>query len=204
MEERIERTLRNLRRNRFNCFYYETREEFLKEFSDSIKDGQRVAVGGSMTLFDLGIIDDLRSRDIEFIDRYAPGLTQDQLKDVFRQSFFTDVYLTSSNAITEEGELYNVEGRGNRVAAMLYGPDQVYVVAGTNKIVRDLDSAIERVKTICSPKNNYRLQTVNPCMKTGKCEECNSVYRICRDYVLIRKSEPGRITVFLINEDLGY
>ena len=127
------------------------------------------------------------------------------MDEIFRKSFFSDTYLTSTNAITENGELYNVDGYGNRVAAMIYGPKSVIVVAGINKIVKDLDQAVERVKRIAAPANSIRLDKNTPCTKTGYCVDCKKDDRICCSYtVLGHQKQKNRIKVILVGESLGY
>ena len=157
-----------------------------------------------MSLFETWVIEHLRSGRCEFLDRYKEGLTADEIKEIYRKSFFCDAYFTSTNAITEEGELYNVDGNGNRVAAMLYGPDKVIVIAGVNKIVKDINEAIYRVENLAAPANAKRLNRKTPCTVTGKCMNCNSPERICREYTVIRKPVPNRIFVLLLNEEYGY
>ncbi len=200
----IEKVIKNLEKNNMQCFYLEDKKEVIPFLNQFIKDKDTVSVGGSMTLFELGIIDYLRSRDINFLDRYQEGLSADETKELFRKSFFADVYLTSINAITEDGYLYNVDGRGNRVAAMIYGPEKVLVIAGVNKIVKDLDAAVKRVEEIAAPLNAARLKLKTPCTMTDKCEHCQSKDKICRNYVVIKNPIPNRIFVLLVNDNLGY
>ena len=169
-----------------------------------VNEGSKVSLGGSMTLFETKIMEHLRSGRYELLDRYKEGLTADEIKEIYRKSFFCDAYFTSTNAITEEGELYNVDGNGNRVAAMLYGPDKVIVIAGVNKIVKDINEAIYRVENLAAPANAKRLNRKTPCTVTGKCMNCNSPERICREYTVIRKPVPNRIFVLLLNEEYGY
>lgn len=122
-----------------------------------------------------------------------------------REAFFADTYLTSTNALTEEGELYNVDGNGNRVAAMLFGPKQVIVVAGYNKIVADMEAACRRIEKIAAPANVVRLGLSAPCAQTGECMHCHSEGRICCDYVRMgMQRTPGRIKVIIVGEPLGY
>ena len=140
----------------------------------------------------------------EFLDRYKEGLKPEEIKQIYREAFFCDAYFTSTNAITEDGELYNVDGNGNRVAAMLYGPDKVIVIAGVNKIVKNINEAISRVENLAAPANAKRLNRKTPCVITGKCMNCNSPERICREYTVIRKPAPNRIFILLLNENYGY
>lgn len=205
IEERVKRTIENLEKNNMNGYFVQTEEEALKKIEELISEGDTVSVGGSMTLFETGVIELLRNGKYNFLDRYEEGLNPEGIKEVFRKSFFADAYFTGTNAITENGELYNVDGNGNRVAAMLYGPDKVIVLAGRNKIVKDLDQAILRVKETAAPANNVRLNKNNPCMKTGRCMDCKLEGRICNEYTVIkRQNNKDRIHVIIINKDLGY
>ena len=202
---KMERTANALRKNNMICEIAENTEEALEIVTDLLNDGDTVAVGGSQTLFEAGIIEMLRAGNYRFLDRYAPGLTREQLDDVHHSVFCADVFLTSSNAITEKGELYNVDGTGNRVAAMLYGPRSVIVITGFNKIVRDLDAAKTRVEEIAAPANCVRLHMNTPCTELGKCANCNVDGRICADTVVIgRQRVKDRIKVVLVGEELGY
>ncbi len=204
MNKIVENTIKNLEKNNMSCVYLENKELVLPYLDKLIVDNALVSVGGSQTLSELGIIDYLRNRDVSFLDRYQEGLSAEELKGVFRQSFFSDIYLTSSNAITEDGYLYNVDGRGNRVAAMLYGPDKVIVIAGINKIVKNVEEAITRVEKVAAPMNAKRLNKKTPCVITGVCTHCVSKENICREYTLIKNPSPNRITVLLVNGCLGF
>lgn len=197
--------MENLEKNNMEAYYVTTNKDLLDKVRELVKEGDIVAVGGSMTLFDTGIIDFLRQGNYKFLDRYRNGLTGVDIKEIFRESFFANAYFTSSNALTENGELYNVDGNGNRVAAMLYGPDSVIVIVGINKIVKNLEEAIKRNRETSAPANCKRLNKETPCAKLGYCMDCNSADRICNDYVLIkRQGIKGRIKVIIVNEELGY
>lgn len=205
VDKRVLRTIENLEKNNMKGYFVENEEEAIKKIKDIIGEGDTLSVGGSMTLFETGIIDFLRKGKYNFLDRYEEGLSPEDIKEIYRKSFSADAYFTSSNAITEEGELYNVDGRGNRVAAMIYGPDKVIVVVGVNKIVRDLDEAIMRNRELAAPANVKRLNKNTPCSKVGYCMDCNSKDRICNEYVVIRKQADGdRIHVIIIDNDFGY
>ncbi len=205
LDKKIERTIKNFKKNNMNAYFVSNNEEVLNKIGELINEGDTVSVGGSMTLFETGVIDFLRDGKFEFLDRYEEGLTKEQIEKLYRESFSADAYFTSSNAITEEGELYNVDGRGNRVAAMIYGPNRVIVVVGINKIVRNLDEAIMRNREIAAPANALRLNKNTPCAKVGYCMDCDSPDRICSDYVVIRKQlDPNRIHVIIVNKELGY
>ena len=202
---RMERTAEALRRNNFYAVCADNGEEALEIIESLIDENSTVAVGGSMTLFEIGALELLRSGKYTFFDRYEKGLTKEQIADIHRKAFSCDTYLCSSNAVTENGELYNVDGSGNRVAAMIYGPQSVIVVAGYNKIVRDLSEAQERVREIAAPANATRLECATPCTVTGKCIDCKSDRRICADAVSMgRQMIRERIKVILVGEELGY
>ena len=154
LEIRINKVIANLEKNNMSGIYAHNAKSAAQEVQKLLCDGDTVSVGGSMTLFETGIIDLLRSGSYKFLDRYQQGLGPDDIMNIYRQSFCADAYLVSSNAITENGELYNVDGNSNRVAAMLFGPKKVIVVAGYNKIVHNIDEAITRVKTKAAPANS--------------------------------------------------
>ena len=210
----IEKTIENLRKNNMEAYFAENKEEALKIVESLIKKGETVSVGGSVTLNEIGVLSLLRNGNYEFLDRYKDGLSRDEITEVFKKSFFADSYITSTNALTEEGELYNVDGNANRVAAMLFGPKSVVVVAGKNKIVENLKSAEKRVKTVAAPKNVKRLGMKTYCSEKGVCmgaeddklcAGCQSDDRICASYtVMARQRIKDRVKVIIVNEELGY
>lgn len=199
---KMERTAEALRDNNMYCECVDSAEEALEVIESLMCEGDTVAVGGSMTLSEMGVLDMLRSGKYNFLDRYAPDA---DVQKIFRDSFFADVYLTSSNAITENGELYNVDGNSNRVAALVFGPKSVIVVAGYNKIVKDTEAAKVRVQEIAAPANAKRLGCETPCTKTGHCMNCASPQRICATTVIMaRQRVQNRVKVILVGEELGY
>lgn len=201
----INKTIENLKKNNMDAYFVPTKEDALKQVNALVHDGDTVGCGGSMTLFETGIIDYLRGGRFHFLDRYQDGLSRDEVEKIFRDSFFADDYFVSTNAVTEDGELYNVDGNGNRVAAMIYGPKNVIVIAGYNKLVKDREAAIERVRNIAAPANAARLNCATPCAKTGECMDCKGDARICCSYVFLAKQRvKGRIKVILVGEALGY
>ena len=189
------------------------KEDVVPQVRALLHAGDSVAVGGSETLKESGVLELLRSGDYQFIDRYAPGLTPEQVRRVFLDSLSADAYLCSANAVTMRGELYNVDGNGNRVAALCYGPASVIVVAGRNKLVSDLDEAVSRVKRMAAPANALRLSKETYCARTGRClglgspsctDGCTVPDRICSTYVVHGwQQEKSRIKVILVEEDLG-
>ncbi|NMM65568.1 lactate utilization protein [Clostridium sp. P21] len=205
LDEKVKRTIQALEKNNMEACFVKDENALLDKIKEFVKEGDTVSVGGSMTLFETNIIDFLRCGNFNFLDRYENNLTPDDIKNIFRKTFMADVYFASSNAVTEQGELYNVDGNGNRVAAMIYGPDKVIVIVGVNKIVSNLDEAIKRNKNCSAPANAKRLNRNTPCAKVGYCVDCNSNERICNDYVLIRRQgQKGRIKVIIVGKDLGY
>lgn len=197
----IERLKRNCENNQFKFSYVENKKDCLELVKSLIHDHDIVSVGGSVTLEECGILHHLENREnIEYLDRYHC----DNVHEVFRKAFNSDIYFTSSNALTINGELYNVDRTGNRVAAMIYGPKQVVVVVGKNKIVENIDEAIKRVQQLSAIKNNIRLNIDNPCVKVGYCVNCNVPTKLCRSYTIINYSEPERIHIIYVNEELGY
>lgn len=201
----MERTAEALRRNNYYAVCAENCEEALEIIENLLDEGNTVAVGGSMTLFEAGVIEHLRSGRYSFYDRYEEGLSKEQINDIHKKAFFCDAYVTSTNAVTENGELVNVDGRGNRVAAMIFGPESVIVVAGYNKIVKDAEAAYKRIKSVSAPANAVRLNCKTPCTATGKCSDCKSDSRICADTVIMgHQIVKDRIKVVLVGEELGY
>ena len=203
-ETRIEKTIKALKKNGMEACLVSNKENLINKIDEILKEGSSVTLGGSRTVFEAGVVEHLKSGRFEYFDRYEDGLSQDEIKEVFRKAFSCDGYITSSNAITEDGELYNVDGNGNRVAAMIYGPDKVIVIAGVNKIVKDLNEAKSRVERFAAPANGKRLNRKTPCAKVGYCMDCKSPERMCREYTVIKRPIPGRIYVIFLNENLGY
>ena len=158
-----------------------------------------------MTLFETGVIDLIKKSDVVYNDRYQEGLTREELNDIFKKAFTSDIFITSTNALTTDGHMYNIDGTGNRVAAMIYGPKEVIVVAGKNKVFETENEAINHIKTISAPANAVRLHKQTPCVKTGECKNCLSADRICSSYVKLGyQVNADRIKVIIVNEDLGY
>ena len=204
-EKKIEKTINNLKKNNISGYYVKDNDELINIIKDIAKEGEVVSVGGSMSLFESKVIELLRSGRYEFLDRYKENLTQEDIKEIYRKSFFADTYFASANAITEDGKIFNVDGNGNRVAAILYGPDKVVLIVGVNKIVKNIEQAVARNRSISGPANAKRLNLSTPCIKTGQCMECNIEDRICCEYTVIkRQKNPKRMHVIFINDTLGF
>lgn len=204
-EQKILRTIKALEANNMNGYFVKDEKELISKIKELVKEGSKVTCGGSMSLFETGVMEHLRSGRYDFSDRNKEGLTPEEVINIYKSAFFSDAYFTSSNAVTEDGELYNVDGNGNRVAAMLYGPEKVIVVCGVNKIVQDVKEAINRNRKTSAPINAKRLNRQTPCAKTGICMDCDSKERICNEYTLIRKQgRKDRIHVIFLNKEIGY
>ena len=204
-EQKITRTVQAINKNNMNGYYAKDREELIRIIEDIVNENSLVSCGGSMTLFETGVMEHLRSGRYKFLDRYKEDITREEVVNMFKESFFADAYFTSSNAVTENGELYNVDGNGNRVAAMLYGPEKVIVICGVNKIVKNVEEAIKRNRECAAPINAKRLNKETPCSKVGYCMDCKSKDRICNEYTLIkRQNRKERMHIIFLNENLGY
>lgn len=218
LKKRIERTMENLEKNNMEAFFVPGREDVVPKLKELISAGSTVTCGGSVSLYQCGVIDFLQDGPYCFLNRDKEGLSREDREAIFRQAFSADYYLCSSNAITENGELYNVDGNSNRTAAILYGPKSVIMVAGINKIVRNLEEAVQRVKTVSAPANALRLDCGTFCSEKGYCVSlegkkagnelcsgCQTDSRICCNYVVsARQRHKNRIKILLVGQDLGY
>ena len=214
--QRIERTARALEKNNFEVFVVNDKKAANEQVRALLSAGDTIGVGGSETLNECDILSLVREEKYQFIDRYEKGLSKSEIAARHVASLGANVYITSSNAITEQGELYNVDGNGNRVAAIAFGPKNVIVIAGYNKIVKDLPDAIRRVKEIAAPSNTKRLSMPTYCSEAGECmalakgecgmtDGCASEGRICCDYLVSAfQRRKGRIKVILVKEELGF
>jgi len=199
------KTVDALRRNRFDAAFFETREEAAAAVLQFIKPGMQVAFGGSQTARQLELQQRVTEAGAEILDHNAPGLSDEEKMEVMRRQQICDLFICSSNAISLQGELFNLDGHGNRVAAMAFGPRRVIVVAGVNKLVTDEEASWERIRTIAAPINFKRLNRPNPCTKTGVCMNCNLPTRGCNIYVATRRKPPMMdFSVFIVNETLGF
>lgn len=205
IDKQVARVISNLEKNNMNGYYVKNKEELTTLVDKFINKGDIVGIGGSMTLFETGILDHLKTLDIDYLDRYKVGLVKEDIEALYKRCFYAQSYFTSTNAITEDGMIYNVDGNGNRVAAMIWGPDKVIIICGTNKIVKDENAAIERNRRVAAPANAKRLNMKTPCAEVGYCMDCNSADRICSDYVMIKKQRtPDRIHVIFVEGSYGY
>lgn len=195
-----------LKNNNINGYYAENALEAKKIALSLIPDGAQIAMGNSLTLRQTAIYEALESGPYNFINQFEAGITPDENLNRRKKGMLADVYFTSSNALTKMGELVNIDGKGNRVAAMLFGPDKVVIIVGKNKIVNDEKDAWARVQKFVAPNLAKKLGRDTPCAVTGVCLNCQSPQRICRCYTTIKSQMPAdkdRIHVIIVNEDLG-
>ena len=197
--------IKNLEKRRMNGFYCADKESAIAKVLELMPAGSSVGWGGSMTLKDNGFFDAIVDANAyQVIDRDT-AKTKEEEKKIYSEICTANVFLMSTNAITLDGELVNVDGRGNRVSFLCYGPDKVIVVAGMNKVVTDVEDGIKRVRNMAAPPNCVRLNKQTPCAVTGTCADCFSPGCICAQTVVTRLSfYPGRINVILVGEELGY
>ncbi len=185
-------------------YYCDNREEALTTARRFLTPGCSISWGGSETLNEIGLFDELKASDYIVYDRHT-AKTPEESALLYGKIVTCDFYFMSSNAITLDGQLVNIDGKGNRVACLITGPKNVIIIAGMNKIVTNVDTGIERVRNMASPPNNIRLGTNTPCTQLGRCANCLVDDCICCQIVITRKSRiPGRIKVILVGEELGY
>ena len=197
-----------LETNNFEVHLAETAADAQKIVLEDIlvkTEARSVSWGGSLSVVATGLYHALKGRtDVEMIDTLDKQVPAAEMSERRRRSLLVDLFITGSNAVTEDGQLVNLDMTGNRVAAITYGPKHVVVVIGRNKIVPSVDEAMFRVKNIAAPANAMRLDKKTPCVKTSYCEECKSPERICNSWTITEKSFPkGRVKVVLVNQDLG-
>ena len=205
---RVENALKALKKNGFDAVYYATAEEAVAGVLGMVPEGASVGLGGSVTLREMGLVDALEARGIEPADHWKAGgrgASREEVLEIRRRHLNSDVFITGTNAVTETGELVNIDGTGQRVAAMIFGPGKVVVVAGVNKIAGDLEEGLWRASNVAAPMNARRLHRKTPCAVTGECSDCVVPERICGiTTILHRKPGSTDVTVVLVGEKLGY
>ncbi len=193
-----------LKKRHFDAYYCAARQEAVERVLSLIPAGSSVSWGGSITIDEIGLKDALRKGNYRLIDRDAAKDPAEKV-EFMRQGLLADTFLMSANAISEDGQLFIIDGVGNRLAALVYGPKQVIVIAGVNKIARSLEDAIVRARTIAAPYNANRFDITTPCTANGICGDCTSLSTICAQLLRTRICKPeGRIKVILVGETLGY
>lgn len=199
----METVKRNLEKNGFEVVVVENAAEVKAALLNEIPEGAIVGFGGSMTLQDTGIYEALTERGNKTLWHWK---TEPEKRGaVCKEALFADVYLSSANALLEDGEILNIDGNGNRVAAMFYGPKKVILVIGKNKIAKTYEEGLERIRTVACPQNARRLNRNTPCATLNRCTDCSSPDRMCTVTSLIEKKPPTMTyKIFLVNEELGY
>jgi len=201
------KVIENLKKRNMDGIYIETARQAVAEIIKMIPKNSLVGLGGSESIIESGLVDELRKLNIRLLDRYKEGVTKEEVNKMRREALLSDVFITSSNAVTVDGRLVNIDGTGNRVAAMIYGPDKVIFLVGMNKVVRTLEDALSRIKNHAAPLNAVRVGVETPCFHLGYCDEpnCFPPKRICSQFVVIEANPtPDRIMVVLVGEDLGF
>ncbi len=195
--------LKALEQRGYEAYFCKNSEETKEKVLSLIPCGSSVTWGGSMSLDEIGIKEALKQADYVVLDRDTLK-TEEKRLAMMRQAFTSDVFLSSVNAISEDGEMINIDGTGNRIAAIAFGPKTVILVVGMNKVCEDLDSARKRARNVAAPNNGLRLKLELACTKTGSCADCQSTSSMCSQIVEMRRNRiPGRIKVILVGEDLG-
>lgn len=195
--------VKNLRSRHFDAYYCETREQALEKALELIPKGATVGWGGAMSAKQIGLLDAMNNGDYNAIDRdKAPN--PEERKKAMKRCLLADVFITGANALSMDGQMVNIDGNGNRVAPIVYGPDSILVIAGMNKVMDTLEAAMIRARTVAAPMNKQRFEVQTPCEITGTCADCKSEGCICNQILITRNSKPaGRIKMILVGEDLG-
>lgn len=205
LEKQVDRTINNLSKRNMKGFFVNNTSELKQLLKQLIDENSIVGIGDSMTLFETGTIEFLRKGNYIFLDKHREGITSKEKKQIYIQNFSSNTFICSTNALTEDGEIYNIDGNGSRVAPMIYGPKQVILVVGINKIVRNIEDAEKRVRNYSAPIDAKRLGKNTPCTVNGRCLDCKSPDRICNDFTIIRgQFIKDRIKVIIVGEQLGY
>lgn len=202
-EKRGTLLVRNLRARHFEAYYCATKEEALDKALELIPAGASVGWGGAMSAAQIGLLNALRAGNYRAIDREAAATPQER-EQALRDCFGADVFITGANGLSLTGEIVNIDGIGNRVGAIVYGPKEVLVIAGMNKVVDTLEQAVIRARTVAAPMNQQRFLRDTPCTVTGACADCKSPDCICNQIVITRHCCPaGRIKFIIVGEELG-
>lgn len=193
----------NLKKRHFEAYYCENKAQALEKAMELIPDGVTVGWGGAMSAQQIGLFDALRNRKVTLLDRDKAADAQERAA-MMKRSLTAEVFLTGANALSLDGQMVNIDGNGNRVAAIVYGPDSVIVIAGMNKVCDSLEQAVDRARTVAAPANAQRFNIATPCKAAGSCHNCTSPDCICNQLLITRHCRPaGRIKFILVGEDLG-
>lgn len=201
----ITNVIKNLNKHNIGGYYVTSKKELFDLLESFLSYGETIGCGDSITLEELGVFNYLRTNDYIFLDKYKDELTSDEKREIYLDNFRSDTFFSGVNAISEDGKLFFIDGNGSRVAPIIYGPKQVILITGTNKITKDEESAKQRVRQVAAPLDTIRLEKKTPCAVTKQCIDCNSPQRICNDFVMIAgQFQTERIKVIIIDGDFGY
>lgn len=203
-EKRAQLLIKNLKSRHFEGYYCADKASALAKALELIPKGATVGWGGALSAQQIGLLDALNEGDYNAIDRdKAPS--PEERENAMKQCLLADVFITGTNALSIDGQMVNIDGNGNRVAAIVYGPKSVIVIAGMNKVVDSLEAAVTRARTVAAPMNKQRFPMQTPCEVTGTCADCKSDGCICNQLLITRNCKPaGRIKIILVGEELGF
>ena len=203
-EKRAQILVKNLKSRHFDAWYCPDKASALEKALELIPEGASVGWGGAMSAQQIGLMDAVRKGNYTAIDRDTCA-TPEEKEQAMKAAIFSDVFLTGANGISLDGQMVNIDGNGNRVAAIVYGPDSILVIAGMNKVVDTLDDAITRARTIAAPMNQQRFPNQTPCQVTGSCADCKAEECSCNQILITRHCRPaGRIKFIIVGEELGF
>jgi len=204
-QERAQRVVNALKKNGFEAMYVEDRSRARDEILKLVPPFVTIGVGGSMTIREIGVLDELASQGHTIYDHWKPGLSSEEVLNIRHAHLSCDVFLTSANALSLDGKLVSTDGAGNRVCAMTFGPKKVIIAVGANKIVKDVDQAMRRIKEVAAPHTLKETGLNPPCVQTGICTDCDSPLRGCRATVILERKPLFTDTmVVVIGEELGF
>lgn len=200
----IPNVIKNLKQRNMEAFYYENSKAMVEDILSKIPAGSSITWGGSESVIECGLMDAIQNGTYTLLDRTSAN-TLEERREFYSKAVMADVFLMSTNAITYDGELINIDGNGNRLACLMQGPKEVFIIVGMNKFVGSVEEGIHRIENIAAPANVQRLHKETPCHTLGKCAHCFSASSICSHTVITRRSShPGRIKLFIVPENLGY
>ena len=203
-EKRAQVLIKNLHSRHFDAYYCDNKEEALAKALELIPEGVSVGWGGALSAQQIGLIDAVRQGNYTAIDRDVVADPVEKAK-VMKQALLADVFIAGANALSMDGQMVSIDGNGNRVGAIIYGPDSVIIVAGMNMVVDSLEDAVRRARTVAAPMNKQRFNLQTPCEVTGQCADCKSDGCICNQILITRNCKPaGRIKFVLVGEELGF
>lgn len=199
-EKLAQKVIKGLESRNMTGYYAADREEALKKALELIPEGSTVTMGGAMSAVEIGLVDALMNGNYDFLDR-----NQMEPREALLKGYDADVFLTSANAMTEDGVMVNIDGNANRVSYIANGPKKIVAIVGMNKVCDDVDGAMKRARNVAAPTNAQRFEINTPCKKTGSCANCKSPDTICCQFLVTRYSRhAGRIHVILVNDSLGF